>query len=309
MGCGGIKVSNKSRDIRQSGGWGKYLQHIGWAVEEIKNKKPGIKVYVKKIPLLGAVIKIQRPAGIPPIEEIDRIARKHRALFVKLEPQLTTNYQLLTTNGFEPDPSPNLPTKTIIIDLTKSEGDLWKNLSQDARQSVRKARSEQLIVNSYQFGKPGFEKSLDEFHRLLKETGRRQGFWTPGLVQLQAKAGAFDQNAILFLIQPEPSAGAFFLRDGETVYYHHAGSSPEGREKHAPYLLLWEAIKFFRNSAKRLDLEGVSDPRFPKQTKRWSGFTIFKNKFGGQERNYPAPLIKHFHPLTRILFKFANKIS
>ncbi|OGC44397.1 hypothetical protein A2V54_03410 [candidate division WWE3 bacterium RBG_19FT_COMBO_53_11] len=292
-------------DLRQSAGWAKYLQSQGWKIEESK----GFKAYIRKVPLVGSVIKIQRPAEIPPVEEIDRIAKKHHALFVKLEPPLGVRDQASEIRGFKPDSSPNLPTKTLVIDLTKSEKELWEDLSQDARQSVRKARSEQLTVDSCQHGDKDFEPALQNFHKLLKETGRRQGFWTPSLTQLRAKADAFGQDVILFLVQPGPLAGAFFLRDGETVYYHHAGSSPEGREKHAPYLLLWEAIKFFRHSAKQLDLEGVSDPRFPKQTKRWSGFTIFKNKFGGQERDYPAPLIRHYNLLTRVLFKFADKIS
>jgi len=309
------KIILAMNDLRQSDGWARYLQRTGWSVEEVKrtrskianpaerDKRYKVKVYIRKIPLIGSVIKIQRPAEIPPMEEIDRIAKKHRALFVKIEPVVSSQEPVA---GFEPDPNPNLPTKTMVIDLTKAEKKLWDDLSQDARQSVRKARSEQLTVNSYQFGKPGFDKALNEFHQLLKETGRRQGFWTPSLAQLQVKAGAFGQDVILFLVQPGPLAGAFFLRDGETVYYHHAGSSPEGREKHAPYLLLWEVIKFFRNSDKRLDLEGVSDPRFPKQTKRWSGFTIFKNKFGGNKIEYPRPLIRYYHPLVKLLFSLAG---
>lgn len=317
-------------DLRQSVGWGKYLQHLGWSVEEIKNKKPGIKIYIKKIPFLGAVMKIQRPAEIPPIEEIDRIAKKHRALFVKMEPQLATNYQLLTTNGFKPDPTPNLPTRTIQVDLSKTEEELWKNLSQDARQSVRKARSKQLTVNSYQFGDKNFDSALQDFHQLLKETGHRQKFWTGGYAQLKAKADAFQKDCLVFLVFPnksinQPIAGALVLLAGDTAsfrketsrslegtaFYHHTASNETGRKLFAPYILMWEIIKEIKGRKSgigHLEFEGIADPRFP-QTKRWEGFTVFKRKWGGNEIEFPAPLIKHYHPLVKALFVLSQKIS
>jgi len=332
-------VSNKNRDLRQSVGWGKYLQHLGWSVEEIKNKKPGIKIYIKKIPFLGAVIKIQRPAEIPPIEEIDRIAKKHRALFVKIEPVGNAQSAFRREGGFssqepvagfEPDPTPNLPTRTIQVDLSKTEEELWKNLSQDARQSVRKAQSYKLQVASFKWGEPGFEKALNEFHRLLKETGHRQKFWTGDYAQLKAKADAFQKDCLVFLVFPnksinQPIAGALVLLTGDTAsfrketsrslegtaFYHHTASNETGRKLFAPYILMWEIIKEIKGRKPgigHLEFEGIVDPRFP-QTKRWEGFTVFKRKWGGDEIEFPAPLIKHYHPLVKAFFALSRKIA
>src|SRR3990170_7867604 len=113
-------------DLRQSAGWAKYLQSQGWKIEESK----GFKAYIRKVPLVGSVIKIQRPAEIPPVEEIDRIAKKHHALFVKIEPVGNAQSAFRREGGFssqepvagfEPDPTPNLPTRTIQVDLSKTE--------------------------------------------------------------------------------------------------------------------------------------------------------------------------------------------
>ena len=323
-----------SFDLHQSDRWASYLSSQGWKVEEVqgKNQKAKIKIYIRKIPLIGSVIKIQRPAEIPPVEEIDQIAHKHRALFVKIEPlaEASGPYQRLTEGGFTPDPTPNLPTKTIIIDLTKTEKELWKDLSQDARQSVHRTQgrpagggasflaqleSNKLVVTSSQGNNKDFEEKLKKFQPLLKETGRRQRFWVLSYEQLKSKAEAFGKDAILFLAHSKseaPLAGGLFLVSEETAFYHHAASSPEGRERHAPYLLLWEALKWLKHSKiphrspiLYLDLEGIGDERFPR-TRDWEKFTVFKGKWGGKEVEFPPPLIKYYSSLLKPIFKLLD---
>lgn len=300
---------DKLVDLRQTTGWAKYLQSQGWEVEELKVKSAKCKVYIRKIPWLGSVMKIQRPEELPPFEEIDRIAKKHRALLLKLEPLNAEQYNLAAENGFAPDTSPNLAAKTIIIDLTKSEQELWDDLSQDARQSVRKAQNNRLKISGFEVGKPGFEEALNEFHKLLEETGRRGKFWTPRLEQLRKKVEIFGKDASLFLAyspnQPtnKPLAGTFLLMHDGT----HSASSKEGQNLYAPYLLLWETMKGLKaEKIKYLDLAGVYDPRFHHATRHWQGFTAFKRKFGGTEIEYPSPLIKYYHPLTKLIFKIGR---
>jgi len=110
-------LTEMEQDLRQSDGWAEYLESQGWLVEKLG----GTKVFIRKIPPFGAVAKIQRPAKIPVVAEIDRIARENHALFVKIEPLSTaSNFELLTNHGFVHDSSPNLATKTVILDLTKA---------------------------------------------------------------------------------------------------------------------------------------------------------------------------------------------
>jgi len=254
------------------------------------------------------VVKVQRPPEVPPIEEIDRIAKKHRALFVKLEPFAEPNFEL-SRLGFELDPNPNLPTKTIVVNLHPTEGELWKNLSQDARQSIRKARNQQLKVDSRRYGAEDFESAQQKFHRLLTETGKRQGFWTGDYSQLRAKTTAFGKDAVIFLAlaADQPIAGALVLLAEEMAFYHHAASNQTGQKLFAPYLLTWEIFHYLKNETpiRQLDFEGITDPRFP-QTRRWEGFTVFKRKWGGKEVEFPAPHIKYYSPLTKILFRITQ---
>ncbi|NIT03731.1 peptidoglycan bridge formation glycyltransferase FemA/FemB family protein [Candidatus Saccharibacteria bacterium] len=298
-------------DLRQSLGWAKYLKSQGWKIEEIRGQRSEVRVYIRKIPLLGSVIKIQRPAEIPSAEEIDRIAKKNRAFLVKLEPPYQSpGYPVTRLPGFEPDPTPNLPTKTIFVDLTKSEDELWANLSQDVRQSVRKARDMGLKVNIYRTTDEDFDQALINFHDLLKETGKRRRFWTPSLPQLREKAKAFGKDTTLFLVQSgskNPVAGALtLLWDGT-----HSASSAEGQRLFAPYLLLWETILYLKKKrgAKYHDLAGIHDPRYPKLTKRWGGFTLFKRKFGGREVEYPRPLVRYFGWPTKLIFNLGKLLT
>ena len=296
-------LTEMEQDLRQSDGWAEYLESQGWLVEKLG----GTKVFIRKIPPFGAVAKIQRPAKIPVVAEIDRIARENHALFVKIEPLSTaSNFELLTNHGFVHDSSPNLATKTVILDLTKSEDELWKDLSQDARQSVRKAQNNHLQAVGFKLGEPGFDKALIEFHQLLKETGHRQHFWTPTFDQLRKKAEIFGTDAALFLAYSQshtPLAGTFVLLDDGT----HSASSQEGQDLYASYFLLWETIKGLKaRKVTRLDLAGVYDPRFHRATQSWRGFTAFKKKFGGKEVEYPRPLIKYYHPFVKFIFKIAG---
>ena len=47
-------------DIRQTAKYAKYLKKIGWQVERINE----INYFIKKFPLIGSVIKVQRPENI-----------------------------------------------------------------------------------------------------------------------------------------------------------------------------------------------------------------------------------------------------
>ncbi|MEX2053492.1 MAG: hypothetical protein WD940_00565, partial [Patescibacteria group bacterium] len=309
-------IRRMSTDLRQTDSWAKYLGGQGWGVEELKVQGSNFKVkaYIIKIPWVGSVVKIQRPDELPPQEEIDRIAKKHHALFVKIEPLYPIPYTLYPS--FELDPNPNLLTKTIAVDLAPGERILWKNLAPDARQSVRKARRQKLRVESCRLGDPEFGEKLRKFQLLLAETGKRQHFGASSHSQLQAKVDAFGKDAILFLVFPpsnrqDPLAGALLFLSGETAFYHHTASSKAGKKLFASYLLMWEIFKELRDKRPEilyLEFEGITDPRFP-QTKRWERFTVFKRKWGGREIEFPPPLIKHYHPLVKALFRLSQKIA
>lgn len=318
-------------DLRQSEEYAQYMQKQGWEVGKIKDEREKIKdgsyinCFVKKIPLLGSVIKIQRPQVIPSQEDLDRLAQKHRALFIKIEPAInyppsprlrgagqlpTINYKLQTTNFLDSDSWPLLPSKTLRLDLTKTEEELWENLDPDARYSIRRA-AQNLGIMNYEFGIMGEAQleNLEVFYKLLKETGGRKGFYTPKWIDLKNKAICFGKKAHLILSQKEdgaePVAGCLLLLHDSVAYYHHAANPEEGKRLLAGYLVLWEAIKLAKAlGCHTFDFEGIYDERFSKATRTWQGFTYFKKKFGGKEIEFPRPLVRYYSLPIKLLFKF-----
>ena len=225
------------------------MKQCGWIVENIQYPVSSIQyqtnVFIRRIPLIGSVIKIQHPAVVPPEKELDKLAKKHRALFIKIEPldfapprerfgkeksqtlhgvkslALGNCRTLGNWRGFGPDTWPLLPSKTLHLDLTKSEEDLWENLNQDARYSIRKAEKQlsavryQISAISRQLSPPPQNSKrttnnqqltinnslpyLKTFYNLLKTTGRSKHFYTPKWQDLKLKAECFNKKAWLVL--------------------------------------------------------------------------------------------------------------
>ena len=273
------------QDIRQSQMYGNAVQRMGWVVEEVD----GIKIFIKKFPLIGSVIKIQRPDRLPPVKLLDELARKYRARSVSIESSVTTNYLNPTKSNFRITNNPYLPTKTIRIDVTGNEEKIFQRFTEAKRRAVRKAVKNGVTVKQ--------SKDINEFiklkskdfwpiHFLMTKDVRTlwQSFQPKNIVTLNAYSGNILLASILLL---------FF--DGAS-YYWMAASTSEGKKLFAPTLLVWEALKLAKEKkCKVFDFEGVYDDRFHNATKKWKGFTKFKEGFGGKEVIFPEPLIKHYH--------------
>jgi len=300
-------------DLRQSDEWSRYICRLGWGVEKVGEAK----VFIRKLPLIGSVGKIQRPSVIPPVEEIDRIAKEHRVLFIKLEPSLQqfNNFSSLrserfafsesnTIQQFESDNWPLLPSRTIWVDLQPDEDKIFANFSKDARYSIRKTQKVGVAVvcKAWPF------LDLHIFYELFRETGSRKQFWVPPEANLKAKVEAFKNKSALILAyhNEEPVAGALILFHDRVAYYHHAASNLRGRKLLAPYLIVWEAIKLSKKrGCHTLDLEGIFDPRY-KIYRRFRKIGIFKSKFGGKEIEYPGSFIRYYNPIIKLVFEVSS---
>jgi len=294
-------------DLRQSSQYAKYIKLTGWVVEKVN----GYYVYIRKIPLTPfSIIKVQRPKEIP-FKKIDRLAQKHRALVVYLEPLTTSRKSQITEFGYRLHKSPFLPAKTIHLDLTQSEEKILAQMKKDARYEIRKAKKEAIQLIKVQ--------DLERFHQAWRESvGWRR--YVPSLKNLKALKKSFGKNAIFLTVESQTQntsevklsltsedtsevkgkrqkiiAGTVILIAGKTAYYYYAFSSKEGRRKSAQYLLVWEAIKLAKKRGCQIfDFEGIYDERFP--IKSWKGFSHFKKSFGGKEIEYPGCFVRYCLP-------------
>ncbi|MFW6110302.1 MAG: lipid II:glycine glycyltransferase FemX [Patescibacteria group bacterium] len=297
-----------SQPLRQSGEYAEYMRGKGWLVEEVRCKNFAVRCFIKKLPWVGSVIKIQHPVAIPEEKSLDKLARKYHALFVKIEPFFGIEKR---PSYLQEDTWPLLPTKTLYLDLETDLAKIKESLDSDAQYSIRKAKS-LLCVNRYPAD--NFEQ-LRLFCKILRRTGGRKKFYTPDWEDLKTKAKSFGKKASLLLARKKkprkkgnglehPVAGCLLFTHKKTAFYHHAATSEEGRDLLAGYLVLWEAIKLAKERDKRFfDFEGIYDSRYHKQTKDWRGFTYFKKKFGGKEVVFPKPLVKYYSLPLKLMFK------
>jgi lipid II:glycine glycyltransferase (peptidoglycan interpeptide bridge formation enzyme) len=263
-------------DIRQTPKYAKYLRKIGWKVIQLNH----VNCFIKNIPIVGSIIKIQRPETIP-LKKIERLAIKHRAFQVIIEPKNKLDAKFLTTNKYKESNNPFLPTKTLHLDLTKTKDKLTRELKKDARRAIRKNNHASISNLRLQ--------DIEKFRNAWKKAVSKKRY-VPPLSHLEALKKTFT-NKVLFLITKDNSAGAIFLIGNKIAYYWQAFSSKEGRKSLAQYKIIWEGIlKSKAVGAKILDFEGIYDERFP--NKSWKGFSHFKKSFGGHEVEYPGVFTK-----------------
>lgn len=284
-------------DIRQTPEYANYLKLLGWQTIKIKQSTPRLtrQVFVKKFPLIGSIIKVQRIKPPIPFEEIEKVAKEKKSFLIQIdqEPPKITNYK---KHRYKINKTPYFPTKTIQIDLTQTEDKIFTSFSEAKRRAVRKAIKNGVIVKE--------TNDCQEFLKLKKKS-LLEKFVLPIMAEKEIKTlwQAFwpkNGKIILAYFKNKPVAGIFLLHYTKVAYYWLAAATSQGKKLFAPTLLVWEVLKTTKKLGCELfDFEGIYDERFP--VKNWLGFTKFKEGFGGREIIYPPSLIK-----TRLFPCFAK---
>ncbi len=292
-------------DIRQSDKWAKYLERMGW---ESYRTSTGINIYFHRT-FLGTIIKIQKPSKVDEndITEIEEFCTKLKPLFIKIEPFIGQDVMVLEQSGYVKSDVPLTPPSTIYIDLTKPEQELWDNISHSGKYSIKRAQREGTVTRFYQ--NPIKEK-MPAYFKMVQGTGRRKHFYVQPMVDFEEKVKIFGKECHLVLSfdsEGELLSGKFYLCHGDMVLYSTGGTSEKGLKTKAGYELLWKSILYFKGLGyKVLDLEGRDDSRFKDATKNWGGFSHFKEKFGGEDIEFPHPYIKYFNPVLKFFSKFVG---
>ncbi len=289
------------RDYRQCGEYNDFFKTQGWVVEKIGNTF----ILIRHLPLVGAVIKIQRGDPEISLQKIDEVAKRHRAFLVKLEPNLETNdprapsvLRNLKNFGCEESSWALCPTRTIHIDLRPDLDEILAQTKKDVRRYLKKNQGK-----NFEFRR---DKGLEEFYPLLQKAGEAKGYHVPKVEELKLRWGAFGSDLKLLLGYKEGKllGGSLTLCRGETAAGIYMATSKEGLTEHFPYSLMWESIKLSKQAGcELLDLDGIYDPRYQTH-KAWKGLTQFKKKFGGREVEFVGSFTKcKFLPL-KIVAKF-----
>jgi len=284
-------------DIRQSESYAKYLKSLGWTVERVAE----INYFIKKMPFLGSILKLQRPEEIR-MDTVNKLCRKYGVYQIIIEPKSDLDARYLESSGFKLAKTTYLPSKTLQIDLTQPKAEILRHFKKDARQAIKKGGS----IKTAEYSTPEEIKTFRE--EWINSVKLRR--YVPSAEQLIKLKKSFPQSHSLFLashnIVSRIIGGVIFTtsshdKSNYITYYWQAFTNKEGRTSLAQYALLWQGILWAKkNGYKVFDFEGIYDPRFP--NKSWLGFTHFKHSFGGYEVIYPGCYTKNrlFKKIWRI---------
>jgi len=274
----GFKNFEVKKDLRQTPEYGEYIKKIGWDTLDID----GTLVFVRKLGPWG-IAKIQRVNLPLPFENIRRELKSRKVIMCKLEPmpgQPTEEIQVIKRIGFRQDKWPLLGSRSLMLDIRSTLGDIEKTFKKDARYCLKKSQESAIEIRRNEW---------DLFYEIWKKAAKKKDLWILSKNHLMALKESFGNKA--FCLTAGKMAGVVVLVTEGVAYYYFSAAIPEAKQFQLPYRMVWEGIKEAKKfGAEFWDFEGIWDKRWP--TKGWMGFTHFKKSFGGVEAEYPGSFVR-----------------
>ncbi len=294
---------NGEATFLNSWNWGEFNKNTGekiWRVgifdgDELQAVALIIKVMAKRGSFLfvpqGPVTKIPNTKyQIPNISNelfafLKKLGEKERVNFIRISPILENNSENLNifkSGGFRNAPVHMMhPETTWLLDITKSEDEIFKEMRKTHRNLIRRAGKEGIeIIQSAD------EKYLKSFYEIHMETVGRHKFVPFAYDYIKEEINSFkDDNQIGIFsakYKNEIISSAVIVFYGNQAFYHHGASSSKYSKIPASYLVLWEAIKEAKKRNKKIfNFYGIVEnkPKHP-----WFGLSKFKKGFGGYKK-------------------------
>ncbi len=304
--------------LLQTGEWGELKSAFGWRTARLIQGEFGAQILFRKLPLGFTVGYLPKPVSSKQLPvagdrfwgEVDSVCKKHRAIFLKIEPDLwndSTVSNLQITNHKLRTSLYNIqPPRTIIIDLRGTEEEILARMKQKCRYNMRLAEKKGVTVRAWD--------DLPAFHRMMLVTGGRDEFGIHSLEYYQRVYDLLRPKEMCEILVAEyegqPLASLMIARSGTQSYYLYGASTNEERNRMPTYLLQWEAMKWARaRGCEEYDLWGVPDEDeaaleadFETRHDGLWGVYRFKRGFGGEVKRAAQALDRVYNPLLYKLY-------
>lgn len=306
------KFDKAAGHIMQSWEWGEFRQKTGnkvFRIIEEKDKDWNVFSFtIHKVPKTKFNIGYM-PKSKWPSENVwkflENIARKENIIFVKIEPDIELEkFQLKKSKVKIVKSKKDIFAKsTFVVDLTKNEEELFRNLNQKTRYNVRLAEKNNIFVET---------GDIESFVKLQKETAKRNGFYLHPDAYYKTVFELFNEKKMARIISAKykgrvlTSWMLFVFKD--VWYYPYGGSSSEHRNLMHSNLVAWEAIKLAkRDGGKIFDMWGALGKN-PNEKDPWYGFHRFKSGYGGKLIEYPGAYDAVFNEKYYLLLTTIDKL-
>jgi len=293
--------------LLQTGEWGELKSGFGWEPVRIVNGEEGVQILFRKLPLGFTIGYIPKPVISNQSiseqfwEEIDEMCRRHRAIFLKLEPD-SWNFEItLYLPSFILSKHNIQPPRTMIIDLSGNEEEILARMKQKTRYNIRLAMKKGVTVRAWD--------DVESFHKMMLVTGDRDRFGVHSLEYYRCAYELFHPTGMCELLVAEyegrPLAALMVLARGRRAWYFYGASTDEERNRMPTYLLQWEAMKWAKaRGCEEYDLWGVPDEdeatleaNFENRQDGLWGVYRFKRGFGGELKRVAQALDRVYNPL------------
>ena len=267
-------------NFQQSPEWakvkGNWINEIVLAEDESGKIIGAVSILIRKIPIFGNIMYSSRgpTCDIHDIsvmkqltDGIKELAKKYKAIVYKAEPDILSSDEeyrkIVTSLGYKiKDDAKNFreeiqPRYVFRLDIkNKTEDEIFAGFHSKTRYNVRLAIKKGVEV------KEGTREDLKDFHKIMVETGARDGFIIRPLSYFQKVYDSMgEEHARVYIAEFEGEAIAATLPIyyGNKVWYLYGGSSNKHRNLMPNYLIQWEMIKWaVENKCDWYDFRGVS---------------------------------------------------
>jgi len=279
----------------QSWAWGEFRKQTGLEITRLVEEKNGkilntFQITWHRIPMTPFCIGYCPKSVLPSkevLEEVEKIAKKRRAIFVKFEPNeklgddsLRKVEELAREIDFRSGKS--MFTKySLWLDLSPSEEKILQGMHQKTRYNIRLAEKKGVRIVE-----DGSEEGFEDYWKLMEETTKRQEFFAHSKSYHRKMWQSMKESGMGHLFKAVYEGKVLttwilFVMNG-VLYYPYGASSNENREVMASNLMMWEAIRFGKkNKCSLFDMWGSLGPE-PDTKDPWFGFHRFKLGYGSK---------------------------
>jgi peptidoglycan pentaglycine glycine transferase (the first glycine) len=330
-----ILQTSQWAEVKRSGGWAPLFklwrdgsaEPVAAALILRRKLLPGLEFwYIPRGPVMDWDDTALRDQVLDKIAEL---ARSNHAVFLKIDPDIPTQFGLERAENFRENPTGiSLQRKykndgwefspqqiqfrnTIWIDLAPTAEELLAAMKQRTRYKVRLAEKKGVTVRR------GTPDDFDMLYKMYHETATRDNFIIRSHAYYSDVWNRFYQadmlDPLIAEVEGEAVGAIMLFSYAHFSWYIYGMSRNAHREKMPNYLLQWKAIlKAKERGSQIYDLWGAPD-NYDESDRMW-GVYQFKKGLGGYEVNTPGawdlPLNK---PLYRLAVKaipaFINRLK
>ena len=294
-----------------------FQQSLEWAEVKKPNWKPEVVlaededgkiigslcVWIRKMPIFGNIMYASRG----PVCDIHDIAVMKQLTDGAKE--LAKKYNAIVLGYKIKDDAKDFkdeiqPRYVFRLDIKgKTEEEVMAGFKQKWRYNIRLAGKKGVVV------KEGTREDLKDFHKIMIETGARDGFIIRPLEYFEKMydcLGPEHMKVLMAYYEDKPISGVIPIFYGNKTWYLYGASSNSHRNLMPNYLLQWEMIKMaIARKDDVYDFRGVSG--VVDETHPQYGLYRFKQGFGATFTEFIGEIYMPFKPITYKLYRFSEK--